>query len=575
MSGRRLAAPLALAAALALTLAPAAGATPSWHEVPVAPPPGPDGAPPPFPVPLGAISDIEFWAPNRGLMAVAGNNVVPAGLYSWNGQTWRQYASVCGGSAAQTRIAWAGPTEFWTTAQWRLDRSAGQGDNTSLCRFSAGAVAQSFASAPEDPFPYAAMDAAACAAPSDCWFGGNAITNGTRRGAFHLHWDGSALEEVDGQQGRAISDLAALGGRFYETTFLGPERGTPTAPDLTFPESPPKLLHQLISGNFRNESFTPASLLDPSKAAVELQALQADGARLWVVGGPAASGPSSQTAGTRTGPVLGRLVSGAVIQASLRSGVFSPDDSFFDVAPLPGTDQAWVAVAPYNGAPDLPATESARGRLVRLRDDGTVLEDVTLPAAPATPEGAILHVACATANDCWAGTVDGEVWRWSEPGQSYAPDADPAFNGPVIADRPPDRSIPQFTPDTPPIDDSLRFAPPPPPPPPPTPMPPQAKRYRALLSKLKVSRRGMTIVIRFKLARRARLQFTGRDRRNRVVARTRRARLAPGTHKLTMKARRSRWPRRIRYTFRDLAPPKGLGPDDRALQDSGDGPATF
>lgn len=558
---------LACAVALLAALAPAAAsAAPRWHEVRVDPPPPPPGVPgAPFPVPLGAVGDIAFWAPNRGLMAVEGNNVVPKGVYVWNGQRWRPYASVCGARADKARIAWAGPTEFWTVADVRPEVGAVPG--ASLCLFRGGRVERSLATPRADPNGFVEMDAAACASPTECWFGGLGL-NVPRQGAFHLRWDGASLEQVAGQQGRGISDIATLAGRWYETTFLGKGADDRGEVQLTFPEPQPKLLHRLISGNYRNDPFTPASLLDPSKSAVELHALGVDGGRLWVVGGPAASGPEDARRGTLTGPVLGRLVSGAVVQAPITGATFSPDESFLDVAPIPGTGQAWVAVARFDARTQggLNAGRGGRARLVRLREDGTVLEDVTLPAP-----GAALRVACAAADDCWAGTLTGLVWRWSEPGKSYAPDQDQAFTGPTIEDRPPDGSLPQFTPDAPPIDDSLLFAPPPEPDPPPQAAPPpaRAKRVPALLSRIKVKRRGLRIEIGFRLARRARVQFTGRDRRNRVIARTKRATLRPGTHELTMRASRRKWPRRIRYTFHDLAPPPGLGPDDRPLDGSG------
>ena len=52
--------------------------------------------------------------PNRGLLAVEGNATVPPGLCAYDGAGWHQLSTVCGGPGRTTRIAWAGPREFWT-----------------------------------------------------------------------------------------------------------------------------------------------------------------------------------------------------------------------------------------------------------------------------------------------------------------------------------------------------------------------------------------------------------------------------------------------------------------------------
>ena len=41
------------------------------------------------PIGLGRIGDIEFWAPNRGLLITAGNPpTIPAGIWAYNGVGW-------------------------------------------------------------------------------------------------------------------------------------------------------------------------------------------------------------------------------------------------------------------------------------------------------------------------------------------------------------------------------------------------------------------------------------------------------------------------------------------------------
>ena len=150
------------------------GAT--WVSAPALAPPPPTGASPsPFPLPVGYVGDIEFWAPNRGVLITAGNSVVPAGLYAYDGVNWHQLSTVCGGTDG--RIAWAGPDEFWTISDQRPGQvlsTSGTGalEDVSLCHFLDGQVVASFAEPLEQPNSYKPMNAAACAGPNDCWFGG-------------------------------------------------------------------------------------------------------------------------------------------------------------------------------------------------------------------------------------------------------------------------------------------------------------------------------------------------------------------------------------------------------------------
>ncbi len=79
-------------------------------------PSGPNG-----PTPLGEVGDISCWQANRCLLITAGNGGMPAGLYAYDGRKWFLYSRVCGGHGG--RIAWAGPTDFWTIS----DQQSGQG----------------------------------------------------------------------------------------------------------------------------------------------------------------------------------------------------------------------------------------------------------------------------------------------------------------------------------------------------------------------------------------------------------------------------------------------------------------
>jgi len=279
----------ATAAAIATALAPvpAGAAEPIWR---LEQPPPPAGVP--FKVPLGAPGDLSFWSPNRGLLTVEGNETIPRGIFSWDGQSWHQLATVCGGPGESARIAWAGPTEFWVVSEPSLPR---RGAGLALCRFKDGQVVGSWSTRDDAADPFRQMTSAACGGPNDCWFGGVGSQDplGERVGAFHLHWNGSDLESVYGPQGRGVSDMAFQAGELYESTLVGRSVENRTDPvDLGEPESVPRLLHTVAGGSFANDPFEPAALPGVPADGSELLALDSDGANLWAVGGGAASGPS-------------------------------------------------------------------------------------------------------------------------------------------------------------------------------------------------------------------------------------------------------------------------------------------
>ncbi len=106
-------------------------------------PPPPEGAA--FKVPLGKPDDMEFYAPNEGLLSVEGNATIPDGLFFYNGRNWHQLATVCGGAGEASRIAWAGPDEFWTITEPSEPRV---GSGLGLCHFKEGAVVGSYSTPP-------------------------------------------------------------------------------------------------------------------------------------------------------------------------------------------------------------------------------------------------------------------------------------------------------------------------------------------------------------------------------------------------------------------------------------------
>jgi hypothetical protein len=146
--------------ALGLACPSYATAEASWSFAPAQAPPAPAGvASAPYGVPVGAVGEISFWAPNRGVLITGGTESaggpVSAGVYAYNGVSWHQLATECG--SAEGRVVWAGPDEFWTISDQRagqLIASSGEqfeAPAVSLCRFANGAIAASYAVALEAP----------------------------------------------------------------------------------------------------------------------------------------------------------------------------------------------------------------------------------------------------------------------------------------------------------------------------------------------------------------------------------------------------------------------------------------
>jgi hypothetical protein len=545
---RRLAATVLPAMLAALLLAPA-GATaadPSWR---LEQPPPPPGAP--FTVALGAPGDLKFISPNRGLLAIEGNATVAPGLYAYDGTGWHQLTTVCGGSAQTTRIAIAGPREFWTITAPSKPRN---GDGIALCHFKDGNVVASYSTALESPDPYQRMDAGACNAPDDCWFGGFSAQDptGERRGAFHLHWDGTALETVYAPQGRGVTDIEALDGTFFETVLVGRSPGDRTNEVSRFLFEPegdrPRLIHRIENGAFGNDPFLPqdTSPLD----GTELFALGGDGTHLWAVGGGAASGPSAPNEGNvAREPIAARLQGGAWTQVPPAPSAFAPGERFIDVAPVPGTTTAWVAV-------EQPLDKTGLAEVARISGEDGAVEITRLPATGA-PRGRAARIAFTAPNDGWLVTQEGYVFHYTD-GTPLAQDTDPAFRGPITFR--PNEAAEQFIPDTPPADDSELFKPPPvelqqSPPAAPT------KRLPPLLRRIKTKLSGKTLVVRFLLTRKARVSLVAR-RKRRVVARTRPRTLRPGRHVLRLQLDAKRWPQRLKLSAREPGVPVGGGSGD-------------
>lgn len=533
-AGGLVAALLVMPALLAALLIPAAAraADPIWR---LEQPPPPAGVP--FKVPLGEPGDLSFWAPNRGLLSVNGNDTIPRGLFSWDGRSWHQLATVCGGPGDTSRIAWAGPTEFWVISVPSAPRG---GSGLALCRFKDGQVVNSFSTRVDAADPFRQMDAAVCNGPNDCWFGGIGSQDalGERIGAFHLHWDGVALQSFYGPQGRGVSDIELHAGTFYESTLVGrsPENRTDLV-QLAEPESPPSLLHTIEPGPvFVNDPFAPAPQAGVPEDGTELLALDSSGTDLWAVGGGAASGPSAPpSASVARPPLIAHLESGSFEEVT-PSAAFTGDVRFGDVAAIPGDDAAWVTAVPFGDRRSV----NAKATIARVAADGTT-ETIRLPAAGAG-RGSASRIACPATNECWMATRAGWLFHYSD-GTVYPQDTDPAFQG-TIEFRP-NEAAEQIISDTPPEDDSQIFAP----------LPdeeePTAPKAKKLLTKVKSKLKGSRLVVSFFVVRPAKIQLIARKGKQ-VVGKTPLTKFSRGKGELSIRVTEKRYPTKLAFKTREL-----------------------
>lgn len=548
----------AAAVSVALLAAAQSATAASWEPYPLPPPPGGN-----FSTPVGHVGDISFWAPNRGLMTVAGNNSVEPGLYSWNGASWHQLSTVCGGGI-NARIAWAGPTEFWTITTPSVGSERAR-SGLGLCHFKDGAVVGSYSyfNLPEfsSELP---LNAATCRAANDCLFGGLAgvSADGTRSGAFHLRWNGVTLSPVWNGQGRGVSGLITHRGAMLESVFAGPRASAQgVRPSLRIPEAVPALLHHASGGAFANEPFVPT--VDPSVPAdggVELRAMDTDGGTAWAVGGGAGSGPAAAGGVVQARPLAVRRTTGGWEQVPL-SGELPTDSWFGAVAAVPGTARAWASLTQYETADPLGnrSGESSAPRVVSIAEDGTTNVETLSSVAR---HGAVTAIDCPTAGDCWAATANGVLYRRTDRA-TYPVDTDPAFQG-TISIRP-NEAAAQVIPDEPPVDDSRLFAPP-------VELPQEAEeapicgtpprlmtRIKARSAKLtrkqkRAKNPQVRLTVSFRLERRARVGLQAR-RGGKTVARAKARTLRAGNRKLTVNVRRKSWPKSLKFSLKELTTP--------------------
>jgi hypothetical protein len=506
-----------------------AAAAAEWHsEQPVT---GALGVP----TAIGEIGDVEFWAPNRGMLITAGNEGVKAGLFAYDGTGWYRYSTVCGGH--EGRIAYAGPNDFWTISDQQAGQQTGEAPppHISLCHFVNGAVVASYAEPQGVPASYLPMDAAACASPSDCWFGGERLPGTTNVGAFHLHWDGSEVEPVPPlteaapeieDPGRSVSDLVFHQGAFYESVSVRPGDEAPEE------AAEPSLLHQLFSGGgpFAFVPLYPEAPLGVDPEDLEGLHLGSDGEELWAVAG-AAEGSQVPVTALRLGEAGFEQVSIQDPGAVLASG-----DGIGDVAPEPGSAGAWLS---YREPGDF---EGSSARLARIHADGSVDSPVLLPGPGESlaAKGPAGPVACPAQGQCWTATQKGWLFHL---GPDLPEESDPALHA-LVTYRPPDASLPSVPSTSLPEDDSganaggdapaAEIA-----------EEPLPKRRPALLTGLHQRvLAGHILELTFVLHARARVRLLAK-RGASVVAKTRRYTLAKGKRQLRLPLDPKRWPTKL------------------------------
>jgi hypothetical protein len=489
------------------------------------------------PAAIGPVGDVEFWAPNRGLLITAGNGGSPAGLFAYDGTGWHRYSTVCGGH--EGRIAWAGPTEFWTVSDQPNGQATGKAppEHISLCHFKDGQVLASYAEPLGVAGSYLPMNAAACNGPGDCWFAGERLPGTTNVGAFHLHWDGTTLTPVPSltepqpqivDPGRSAASLAFSGGSLYESVAA---REGDIAPEE--PEGEPSLFHRIVPG--AGDPFEPLTGAQPSfgggAEAAEMQPFHLTGAggSLWAVAGSESE---------RGGLTIMRLLDGSFEQLPLLDpeGFLEEGDQLGGAALEPGGEAAWV------GFSRLEDEFPPAARLARIHADGSIEAPLLLPAEVEglARKGTAGPIACPGIEQCWMATSEGWLFHL---GPSPDQDTNPAMHA-LIEFRPPDNSLPSIPPASLPEDNSgsaskqaeeeeLPEA-----------IFPENPKGKPLLAKVKQRLVGHVLEISFVLRAPAHVQLIGR-RRGRVVARTPRYTLGRGKHEVRLRLDPKRWPTKL------------------------------
>jgi len=570
---------LALALALVLVLAgtaaaPAYAEEVAWRLEQPSPPKSPPGVPESgIPIGLGNVGDVEFSAPNRGLLITAGNPpTIPPGVWAYNGVDWHELASVCG--ATDGRIAWGGPGEFWTVSDGRPGQASESAENinktpplqdNTLCHFAGGRVVASYAHPAFQADSYQAMHAAGCFPPAppavvstDCWFAGDAL-EAPQVGAFQLHWNGGSLEpEPYTAEGHPVEDMRLLGGHIYESVRLA-------AGDRSSAPEPP-LVHRI-----EPEGMLPtfeAETLPFFEPTLDFLRLSGAEEALWGAAGPQNANETKAPPVTVVRRYEGSWSELIGPSNPLGTHVIPEEETLFpegaehatvsSIAADPGTESAWIALAPQVQHSGEPAV------LLHVSATGKVIEEATLPSAHEQGEGigrkgSAARISCPATNDCWLSTTQGWLFHLApENERTLARDENESeyFQG-LITFRPEDLGLPQVPADAPPPDTSGLVEEPP--------------NYGGGFAESKTpaieanitapllthvhSRLvgGTTLELRFDLAVKARVRLLAK-RRKKLVASTPTRTLAAGARKLLLRLNRHEWPTKLDLQTHPLAP---------------------
>jgi hypothetical protein len=569
----------------------------SWQFAPAQAPPPPAGAQPsPFPVALGKVGDIEFWSPNRGVLITAGNGLVSAGVYAYDGESWHQLSSACGGHDG--RIAWAGPDEFWTISDQRPGQVTPTGADAtelwdiSLCRFQNGQVVGSYAMPLEQVDSYLPMDAAACAGPEDCWFGGE-LGDAPDSGAFHLYWDGSVLSALYSPQDHAVASMAVDQEQIYESVQLAPsdvyssEESQTNPPLLQMIEAsdPGDVFHSLFPTDTQNpgcgnfcpplpEYGTAAGGQTVAPDTLSGLSLSSDWSpsgegpatpQLWAVAGidstrpPAGEGEAHPIALRYSLEDSEGQLTGAWTQIIPNFATFEAGEEPVGVAADPDEEAAWVTIGSEDGVAHVDLLASADGGQTWSVSE----HDELGPEQGVGGRGDAGPISCPAPHECWLATSEGWLFHLTD-GTQLAHDTDPFFDGAdgVISYRPPDNGVPEVLPDQPPEDDSLaNQQPPASTPAPPAAVPEEAPRITtAAALAVKVHSRLVrerarvhgklvnedVLELTFTLVARAHVQLLA-SRSGHVVAKTARETLRKGRHTLKLTLNPARWPTKLNF----------------------------
>ncbi|MGA9875057.1 MAG: hypothetical protein WBQ21_04540 [Solirubrobacteraceae bacterium] len=583
-------------------------AEPSWSFVaPQAPPAPPGTAQAPYGVPVGEVGEISFWAPNRGLMITGGtageSGPVKPGLYAYDGESWHQLATVCGG--AEGRIVWAGPDEFWTIADQRSGQVIVTGSKqaeapaVSLCHFFDGQVVGSYAMPLDEPESWVQMTAGACYSPSDCWFGG-LKGRAPHVGAFHLHWDGSTVSAVYEPEDHSVFGMVDFEGSLLES--VGLEAGDEWLPEEE--RRHPATIHSIAptgveptfgeyflydEGAEHDLPVYGEGVLPEALQAFDLATNAPDGegaTQLWAAANPSSEAPSElsvpitvlrddagswsqviPTAGGESPLAVGAespLREAKLGGSALFSGVtWGTADA---IAPEPGSEDAWLSLQ----------TKETGAVVTQLEADGKLARTDVLPEAGDAVgyRGEAGPIVCPAAHDCWLATVSekasesGWLFHLSD-GAQEEPDSDPFFDGAdgVIENRPHDAGLPIIYPYVPPVDDSLanqQQVPPLAPPTEPTTQTVKTKKGKRLVKDVKSKLlHHRTLVISFMLTASAHVQLIAR-RHGKIVAKTPRKELRGGRHALSLALDPQSWPTKLQFEAKPIGASGSTGAESES-----------